>query len=50
MPFATADNRAYLASAIAYAKIPLWGTLDTLVTLGAIMLSGVRLWEESTNV
>ena len=32
----TAYNRAYLASAIAYAKIPLQGFSDTLKTLGVI--------------
>ena len=31
---ATSYNRAYLASATAYAKIPLWGTSDTLGPLG----------------
>jgi len=34
----TSPNRAYLASAIAYAKIPLWGTSDTLGTSGDILL------------
>jgi len=33
----TAYNRAYLASAIAFAKIHLRGTSDTLGTLGEIV-------------
>ena len=33
---ATSPNRAYLASAIAYAKIPLWGTSDTPRTSGCV--------------
>jgi len=36
----TSDNRAYLASAIAFAKIHLRGTSDTLGTLVAIRLRG----------
>jgi hypothetical protein len=31
---ASSPNRAYLASAIAFAQIPRRGTSDTLVTLG----------------
>ncbi len=38
----TAYNRAYLASAIAFAKIPLRGTSDTLETLGVIGGDGLE--------
>jgi len=40
----TSDNRAYLASAIAYAKIPLRGTLDTLGMLGETVLEVSQKW------
>jgi len=38
----TAYNRAYLASVIAFAKIPTQGTSDTLGTLSAIAWLIVR--------
>jgi len=40
----TAYNRAYLASAIAFAKIPLRGTSDMLGTLYAINLKPSKIY------